>query len=284
MSDKDGELQPPLIETVVEDMDERGHSFSYRTVDTQSYLLPQRRNRVFGCAAAKRAKTPEEIELESKSWKDTFARLGMGPKEQQFDLTDLLEDGLDAEPLQAPQDIQNWKAAKANVKRTKGKAQAQPMCLHMGSSSDRLEYALGASTCVRPTHGIYCEVVQRPLVPLELLRLQGVFPSDFPFPDAIEAVSEKLLKDMAGNAFTTTVLQAAMLASLVSHDAWCHLSTEAKADTSRRRNRKRRQPPTDEDGENGGPRGKGKGFGGNDPKLAKYEPLFYLWLKFNTHI
>ena len=221
--DDKGIARTPLVETLIKDLEERDHAFQFSKVDAHGYLLPQRRNRVFGVSSAKGLKTPEQVALEQQTWKTLFGKLGLGPKEHHFTLEDFLEPDLDSKPLQAPQDVRNWKAI---LKQCKSKLQLgkddtdTPICMHMGSSENRLEFMMGASTCVRPSHDIFCGLVERPFVGIELLRLQGSFESDYPYPEELQALPYTLARDLAGNAFPTTVLQANVIASLVSHHAW----------------------------------------------------------------
>ena len=113
---------------------------------------------------------------------------------------------------------------------------------------------VGASTCVRPSHEIFCGLAGRPFVGTELLRLQGSFGSDYPHPEEIERLPEGLAKDMAGNAFPTTVLQANFISSLVCHNAWQDVAARvdcaspAKPKCNRKR-RHTRQPPEGDSGE-----------------------------------
>ena len=193
-----------------------GHSFSYSKVDSQRFLLPQRRNRVFGISASLGTLTQEEIKAEEKQWKKVFARLGQSP--HRFSLTDIVEDmSLPATTLR-PLDAQNLAAAKANVKR-KGQ-NASEICLHIGSSEDRVEFCVGSSTCIRPTHDVYYAKLKRVFTGQELLRMQGLFMNDFSVPEAIGSMDQQLARDFAGNAFSTTVVMASLIASMVSHRAW----------------------------------------------------------------
>eukprot|EP00435_Cladocopium_sp_Y103_P071892 s64_g38.t1 len=177
----------------------------------------------------------------------------MGPKSQQFTLEDILENDVEPQPLQAPQDVRNWGIIEKRVK--KAKQDASQLCMHMGSSEARLEYMIGGSTCVRPSHDIYCAVVGRPLIGCELLRLQGSFPNDYACPHELADLPEALARDLAGNAFPTTVLQADLIACMISHqDAWHQAaSREDFASPKRRprlnRKRPRQQQPPPEDGD-----------------------------------
>ena len=117
MTDAEKVSRPPLVETLIKDLGDRGHSFTYSKVDANNYLLPQRRNRVFGCSSADGLKTSEKVASEQQAWKAVFGKLGLGPKEQHFSLGDFLEPGLDPRPLHGPQDIRNWDLIQARLKK-----------------------------------------------------------------------------------------------------------------------------------------------------------------------
>ena len=193
-----------------------GHSFCFSKVDTQRFLLPQRRNRVFGISASQGTLTQEEINAEEKKWKKAFSCLGQSP--HRFSLTDILEGASLPEAKLRALDAKNLSAARANAKR-KGQ-DVSDICLHMGSSEDRLEFCVGASTCIRPSHDVYYAKLKRTFTGQELLRMQGVFMNDFSVPEAISNIEEQLARDFAGNAFSTTVVMANLIASMVSHSAW----------------------------------------------------------------
>eukprot|EP00438_Fugacium_kawagutii_P021717 Skav221914 [mRNA] locus=scaffold3084:91404:93296:+ [translate_table: standard] len=224
MKDKHGHAQKPLIETVIADLEQRDHHFVYTKTDARDFLLPQRRTRVFGCSIKQRGQTTNEMEERESTWKQLFSTLGMASKEQSFSLDEMLEKGLDPQPLQATQDIKNWKVIMSKAEKA-GKDPGS-VCMHLGSSEGRLEWATQCSTCIRPSHDIYCGRVERTLVPCELLRLQGVWDLDFERPEALSDLPTLLARDMAGNAFPTTVLQANLISSLVAYaPTWLSLSS-----------------------------------------------------------
>ena len=254
ISDEKGVPQQPLINTVIKDLAKLGHSFSFQKVDARQYLLPQRRNRVFGCSFDKLHNTDEELQQQHEDWKRLFVQMGMVANEQRFTLQDVLEEGLEQQPLQSQQDIKNWKKVLAKAKQLN--QEEENICMHMGSSDARREWANKATTCIRPTHDIFYGGAGRPLVASELLRLQGVFQSDFECPDALKELPETLAKDMAGNAFPTTVLQANLISSIIAHrQVWENLgkgsgsqaSTEkvpaAKGTKRKAQDRKHHQEP-----------------------------------------
>lgn len=228
------------------DLEERHHSFTFLKLDANNYLLPQRRNRVFGCSTstASGTRSLDDVASENQTWKMLLNRLGTGPSQQQFSLKDMLRTDLPAQPLQAPQDITNWKLVQARVKRASNQ-DPTCICMHLGSSEKRLEFMKDASTCIRPSHDIYCSMVDRPLHPQEMLKLQGSFECDFPCPDELRSLPDTLARDLAGNAFPTPCLQAALISSMVCHQTWKGLATHQdfqSAEPEPRKNNRRNRP------------------------------------------
>ncbi|CAE7302174.1 unnamed protein product, partial [Symbiodinium microadriaticum] len=113
-------------------------------------------------------------------------------------------------------------------RRSLGKVQAatgglRGLVLRPAVSSQReQEHAVGMATCLRPSTRVYSLRLRRFLSAMEHLMLQGIFPTDFAHPEVVEMLAQKatMAKDMAGNAFSTTVLQANLLALLVNSAAW----------------------------------------------------------------
>jgi len=79
MSNKEGIPQQPLTLTVLKDLQKLGHAFFYQKIDARKYLLPQRRNRVFGCSVKTGDKSAQEIQDQGNCWKEVFCRMGAGP-------------------------------------------------------------------------------------------------------------------------------------------------------------------------------------------------------------
>ncbi|CAK9022800.1 unnamed protein product [Durusdinium trenchii] len=89
------------------------------------------------------------------------------------------------------------------------------------------EAATNVVTCVSPTHDVYSNLLQRFLKPEEFLWAQGIWRADAENPVAYdEMISSGLAQDLAGNSFTSTVVQAIVLSSFVSCDCWFHIELE----------------------------------------------------------
>lgn len=87
---------------------------------------------------------------------------------------------------------------------------------------ESLESSLDVTTCVRPTHAIYAVGLGRYLTGAEYLCAQGIWKVDsenLPLWNEM-AADLKWARNIAGNAFSSTVAQATFLASLIACDAW----------------------------------------------------------------
>ena len=102
----------------------------------------------------------------------------------------------------------------------------------MSSSLAWSECALDVSTCLAPTHHVYSVNLQRYLLPVEHLSLQGVWATDSENLEAFEKMvaNDKLARDLAGNGMSGTVVQAAILSCFITCNAWreLHLDESAK--------------------------------------------------------
>ena len=93
------------------------------------------------------------------------------------------------------------------------------------TSRSRLpEWAWDMLTCVRPTHRIWLLGEERYATPLEMLRAHGVTPEVFQDPSALNLLQGSQCQHMAGNAYTTSVLIAKILATMVNSPAWQRLA------------------------------------------------------------
>ena len=88
------------------------------------------------------------------------------------------------------------------------------------------EFAMGVSTCVRPTHAVYSSRLQRYLNQTELWRCQGLFENAFMNPQAVQKMMGNAIvsQDLAGNSFASTTCQVNLLASLAHATGWGAIS------------------------------------------------------------
>lgn len=90
------------------------------------------------------------------------------------------------------------------------------------STSRDVESATEVTTCITPQHSIYSIALERFLQPIELLAGQGIWRDDSENKAAFDkmAANSKLSQDLAGNSFTSTVVQAMFLTAMVSSSHW----------------------------------------------------------------
>ena len=213
-SDKAGQLHAPPVQQIEKDLADLGFTWQCRRLDTQNFLLPQRRNRAWGlytrlCEA------------------DASADYGNRCEEFFADLSSHvhIQEGLWLESL--PKQSLNAKS-EARMKPLLEKLKLErsdwaDLFIGVGTSSGReQEHACGATTCLRPTQQVYSNRLGRNLTAAEHLRLQGIFANDFARPDVVDALARKqtLAKSFAGKAYSTTVLQANFLCLLTHSDCW----------------------------------------------------------------
>lgn len=107
-----------------------------------------------------------------------------------------------------------------------------------------IEWSPGTATCITPSHQIYSCELERYLEPAELLVDQGIWRDDFVHPDVFENMvhaNPNLAHSFAGNAFTSTMCQAAFLVSLVVSPSWSQLN-HSDPDGGSQKNKKRSMP------------------------------------------
>ncbi|CAK9018622.1 unnamed protein product [Durusdinium trenchii] len=215
-----GDIHRPVIEVVKEDVEALGYRFAFNKVDSQHFLVRQRRNRVYGVAETHCGSTRAEGEFDrmlsgALSSLQTHFHFRM---EECF-LSDQPQEKIRGGRLQD----------QINVAMEKARAgHGENIFVDCSTSSQRApEAATNVVTCVSPTHDVYSNLLQRFLKPEEFLWAQGIWRADAENPVAYdEMISSGLAQDLAGNSFTSTVVQAIVLSSFVSCDCWFHIELE----------------------------------------------------------
>lgn len=196
------------------DLFEMGYILEYSKVDAQSYLLPQRRNRVYASIDVCDGQDANDYASKMKRTMDDLSSDVHVPDHLLFD------DSLPQEALSTDRQATKLKEA---LELTLLKSQSQNIFLDCSTSTGRLpEYAVNALTCVRPCPSIYSYRMKRFVTVKEMWLAQGLFPHNFANPTAVEQALTHLAEaqDLAGNAFASTCMQARVLASLVHSHGW----------------------------------------------------------------
>ena len=211
---KNGEVSEPQIEVVKRDLLSLGHGFEFCAVDSQHYLLPQRRNRIWGSSdSTLRLRDVPRFEASMAS---TMQQLRSSTR---FRLQQFMNPSL---PEEIPHLASHLSQLEATQKAaTKARVDVKEVTFDTHTSEGRLPEWFGyGCTCIRPTHAIYSLGAMRYLTGNELLLCQGIFPSEFPVPAAFTSLTSSQAADFAGNAFSATVLQAKLIASFVHNASW----------------------------------------------------------------
>ena len=234
--DEKGEVHPPPMEVVEDDMRAAGMTWQARVLDTQDFVLPQRRTRAWGMGTREEADPEDFVRRCEQCLVDMRSAIHV---------EGFWEDNLPRVPFPMKSQAR-LDALKERYKHDRLDHQDLFVDPHSSSGRD-LEHGVGVSTCLRPANSVWSARLQRFLTGTEHLRLQGIFPDDFLNPGAVHALGQRRCAAMsfAGKAFSTTVLQAHILCLLVHSEAWRHIiiATALVTQTSARRQpRLLRQP------------------------------------------
>ena len=204
------------IHQVRKAFEEEGYVFAYKLVDARNFLVPQRRTRVWmwairsDVAAAPAAgdvltvlnalERPQSVPL-GKFLKP----LACNARSRQT-INDREEQCLDY-VVQANPPLQCLRADELT-----------DLVIDVAKSAHRAPWCIGATPCVLPNSRLHWRRQQRVLAAHEVAALQGIWPRDFP---ALESwcqsdTRSRVLVDMAGNAFTSTVCAAVCLGVMVA--------------------------------------------------------------------
>ena len=197
----------PQIEPVLRDLRAAGYSASWRLLDSRHFHLPHRRRRCWIWALLHGG--PQSV---AETVLPMTLRSLMHPHPMPLDdlfkgepYEDRLE--LNARELDVVQDFKRRK--------TESVSGSQDWVIDVSKSSGRAPTCLDACPCLVPNSRPYREKAGRLLGPLQVLGLQGIWQVDFPHLEQAARDSPRLVRDIAGNAFTATVALSVCLAAFV---------------------------------------------------------------------
>lgn len=212
---------------MAKDLEELGYVMEHALVDTQNYLLRQRRNRVYATADVSNGQSAAPY---GEKMEETMQALGSSDAlisfEQIFDMS------LPKKPLSS--DRQHQKLQQA-LEAACLKAQSNNIFIDNSTSNSRMaEYAVDVLTCVRPTHAIYSQKLARFVTVKEMWACQGLFESSFENPSAVHDMLARPAEaqDLAGNAFSSTCMQAKLMASMIHSHGWEGIQAEPNCEHS----------------------------------------------------
>lgn len=187
--DKAGKQQKPAIFDVKKHCKKLGYSFSYTQVDSQLYLVRQRRNRVWGHACRSSDTSWKEM------WADTLLNFG---SQLNFPFTEVFAQNL---PIQKVENSGQSKAVMRAIQKASTEGKGQDLFIDVTTSESRNEFNISMLPCVNPKHPVYSTRMERFVLPEEFLSCQGIWANDYPVPAAVQKTCKKqLAQDLAGQA------------------------------------------------------------------------------------
>lgn len=204
-------------------------------MDSKRHLLPQRRNRVYGVASLV---TPwgDAKAITKQKWVECWDDLKTNA---QFPMEMMFED----KPIETLKDGRHTclvdRAQRASV------GSSANLFVDCNSSTRRLTYADGAIPCITPTHPVWSCKLRRYLSSKDLLNAQGLWASTMSASTYQHVLAnDTFARDLAGNSFSSTVVQCALLASFVTCGAsWKTTTTVSPITTSLKRVFGKKPPP-----------------------------------------
>ena len=200
-----------------EDFDARGYCFEWCRLDSQEYLLRQRRNRVWATADVSRGQDSAEYGKLMLKTVRSLATENLFPFEETFDMSRPAQPNFLKTPL-----AKGRISTVVEKARSQGKPDTNLFIDCATSSTWGGESAHDVTPCIRPSHAVWSTKLERPVHVDEMFRCQGLFESAFPCKEAFRAILQepKQAQDLCGNSFSSTVLQVKLLASLAHSLAW----------------------------------------------------------------
>jgi len=223
----------PVINDVKRTFTRAGYAFDHKVLDSRDYLLPQRRNRCWmfaydGC----------ENQAAVEKAGDTIVSLA---SEQSFDFDKLFTAAGVAKGENANLNARQKRVVRAALKQLKPTEHSKDVVVDVAKSEDRAPVCVGAAPCIVPNSIPYRTKTQRVLTPEQVHACQGIYPEDFPAMRKYAQAKANLTRDLAGNAFSTTVCMAVVVSAFV-HRPLISNSNSREASPSPSRVNKRRAP------------------------------------------
>ena len=173
------------------DFGDLGYIMEHQIADAQWYLLRQRRNRVWATFDINSGQSAETYGADMTRTMKSMA------SDVQFPFSSCFDETIEPE---SPRDGTRAKLEEAIRLDEMDQCSGNVFLDGSTSKGRRPESAVGICACVRPTHAIYSQKLQRYVRPSEMFGVQGLWRDDFENPDEIDRMSEhdKHTQDLAG--------------------------------------------------------------------------------------
>lgn len=196
----------PVINHVRASFNEAGYAFGHKVLDSRDFLLPQRRNRCWMWAF-------DGLENEGAVEQTGCAIEGLKSKAA-FSFNALFKgagvSGMRRQQLNARQ----RSVVTTTLRKMPACDRAKDIMIDVAKSEYRAPSCIGAASCIVPNSLPYRVRHGSILTPEQVHCVQGIYVEDFPALRRYASEKHCLTRDLAGNAFSTTVCMAVLISCL----------------------------------------------------------------------
>lgn len=208
--------QEPVVMDVKRVFGKAGYAFDYKVLDSRDYLLPQRRNRCWMFAYDGR-----ENLAAAQQTGDKVVSLA---STQNFGFDKLFRAAEVATAPDAKLNPRQKRVVAAGLKKLRPAERKNDVVVDVAKSEERAPVCVGAAPCIVPNSIPYRTQTKQVLTPEQVHACQGIYPADFPALRKYSQEKAGLTRDLAGNAFSTTVCMAVVISAFI------HAPSKAKED------------------------------------------------------
>lgn len=199
--------EEPVINHVKASFKKVGYAFDYAVLDTRKYLLPQRRNRCWMWAF----KGVEHQEAAQQVGQDVKALAS----EHGYSLDKLFKLAKVSGSIARVLNTRQRRVVKSALRKLKKVDRIKDVIVDVAKSEERGPRCIGATACIVPNSLPYRIKTRSFLTPEQVHCVQGIYKEDFPALARWAKDKASLTRDLAGNAFSTTVCMAVMISALL---------------------------------------------------------------------
>lgn len=205
----------PVIHHVSASFKRAGYAFDYKVLDTRDYLLPQRRNRCWMWAFKGEGLKKQQA---AKATGDSVVALSSA---ESFSLGHLFHKaGVAKTEIVARTGKKrklcnrHWGVVKYVCDRLTPDQRKGDLVIDIAKTAPRAPSCVGAAPCIVPNSQPYRMKTQTIFSPEQMHCVQGIYKDDFPAMSTWAKERPTLTRDLAGNAFSTTVCMAVAISCL----------------------------------------------------------------------
>jgi len=159
--------------------------------------------------------------------------------EQSFDFDKLFQAAVVGKGNDASLNIRQKRVVEAALKKLKPAQHDKDVVVDVAKSEERAPVCIGATPCIVPNSLPYRVKTQRVLTPEQVHACQGIYPEDFPALRKYAQTKAGLTRDLAGNAFSTTVCMAVVVSTFAQTPSKSNINSRETSPSPPRVNKRK---------------------------------------------